>query len=142
MTDPTTTVLVIDDDASVRRALERLLRSAGYRVRTFATARDFLEHDPLEDVGCVVLDVRMPGQGGLDLYEMLAAAGHELSVVFITGHGDIPMAVKAIRAGAVDFLSKPLDADALLDAVARGVARERQRRDLEAPRPPRRAAHS
>jgi FixJ family two-component response regulator len=141
VTDSAATVLVIDDDGSVRRALERLLRSAGYRVRTFATGREFLEHDPLEDVGCVVLDVRMPGQGGLDLYEVLAQTGRDLSVVFITGHGDIPMAVKAIRAGAVDFLSKPLDADALLDAVDRAVARARQRRDLEAPRPSRPAAH-
>ena len=124
-------VFVIDDDASVRRALERLLRSAGYRVRTFASAREFLECDESDDPGCIVLDVRMPGVGGLDLYEALVAAGRDVSVVFITGHGDVPMAVKAMRAGAVDFLAKPFGDDALLEAVARAIARDRRRRDVD-----------
>lgn len=128
-------VLVVDDDASVRRALERLLRSAGYRVETFASAQDLLERSQFEDAGCVVLDVRMPGRGGLDLYEMLVRAECDLSVVFISGHGDIPMAVKAMKAGAVDFLTKPFEDEALLEAVSRAVARDRQRRDVPSTEP-------
>jgi FixJ family two-component response regulator len=119
------TVFVVDDDPSVRRGLERLLRSAGHRVETFGSAREFLERGDAEAGGCLVLDVRMPGQSGLELYEVLAAAGYSLPVIFITGHGDIPMAVRAIKAGAVDFLPKPFDDDALLEAVRQALARGR-----------------
>ena len=126
MTEPAATVVLVDDDDSVRRGLARLLRSAGYQVRTFATARELLEQEGLESLGCVILDVRMPGQGGLDLYEALAAAGGDPSVIFITGHGDISTAVKAMKAGAIDFLAKPVDDEELLEAVARAIARDRQ----------------
>jgi FixJ family two-component response regulator len=117
------TVFVVDDDPSVRRGLERLLRSAGYRAETFASAREFLERGDAEAGGCLVLDVRMPGQSGLELYEVLTTAGHAIPVIFITGHGDIPMAVRAIKAGAVDFLPKPFDDEVLLEAVRQALAR-------------------
>jgi FixJ family two-component response regulator len=117
------TVFVVDDDPSVRRGLERLLRSAGYRAETFASAREFLQRGGLEAGGCLVLDVRMPGQSGLELHDVLRAGGHALPIIFITGHGDIPMAVRAMKAGAVDFLPKPFDDEALLEAVRQALAR-------------------
>jgi FixJ family two-component response regulator len=135
MTETPATVFVVDDDVSVRRGLERLLRSAGYQVRMFSSARDFLEQDRLDDLGCLVLDLRMPGQSGLDLYEALTATGRDRSVVFITGHGDVPTAVRAMKAGAVDFLPKPVDDGVLLEAVARAMVRERQRRRIDVDRP-------
>jgi FixJ family two-component response regulator len=118
-------VWVVDDDASVRRALDRLLRAAAYRVRVFASAQEFLEQLQSEEPACVVLDVRMPGQSGLDLRETLVGEGRDLPIIFITGHGNIPMAVKAMKTGAVDFLQKPFDEESLLDAVARAVAQDR-----------------
>jgi FixJ family two-component response regulator len=123
MKDGPPTVFVVDDDPSVRRGLERLLRSAGYRAETFASAREFLQRGVPDVGGCLVLDVRMPGQGGLELYDVLTTAGHSIPVIFITGHGDIPMAVRAIKAGAVDFLPKPFDDEALLEAVRQALAR-------------------
>jgi FixJ family two-component response regulator len=117
------TVYVVDDDVSVRRGLERLLRSAGHRVLTFGSAREFLEHRDVVHPSCLVLDIRMPGQNGLDLHESLVAAGRDIPVVFITGNGDIPMAVRAMKAGAVDFLAKPFDDKELLDAVQQGISR-------------------
>ncbi len=128
MSDRGATVFVVDDDASVRRGLERLLRSVGYRVETFASAREFLELGRLEGAGCLVLDVRMPGQSGLELHEVLVAGGHDIPVVFITGHGDIPMAVRAMKSGAADFLAKPFDDEVLLDAVRQAIATDRSRR--------------
>jgi FixJ family two-component response regulator len=119
------TVYVVDDDASVRRGLERLLRSAGHRVVTFGSAREFLERRDIESPSCLVLDIRMPGQNGLDLHETLIAAGRHLPVVFITGNGDIPMAVRAMKAGAIDFLAKPLDDKELLEAVRQAIGRAR-----------------
>jgi FixJ family two-component response regulator len=117
-------VLVVDDDVSVRRALERLLRAAGYAVETFASATEFLSRanagpECLRGPACLVLDVRMPGQSGVDLYETLAGRGADVAVIFITGHGDVPMAEKARKAGAVDFLAKPFTEAALLAAIAR-----------------------
>jgi FixJ family two-component response regulator len=123
MTDGPATVFVVDDDPSVRRGLERLLRSAGYRAETFASAREFLQRGGLDDGGCLVLDVRMPGQSGLELHDVLTAGGHHLPVIFITGHGDIPMAVRAMKAGAVDFLAKPFDDEALLEAIRLALVR-------------------
>ena len=117
------TVFVIDDDLSVRRGLERLLRSAGHRVETFASSREFLERAECDRAACLVLDVRMPGQSGLDLYEALVIGGYDIPAVFITGHGDIPMAVRAMKVGAVDFLSKPFDDHEFLDAVRRAIAK-------------------
>jgi FixJ family two-component response regulator len=123
MTDGPVTVFVVDDDPSVRRGLERLLRSAGSRAETFASAREFLQRGDPKLAGCLVLDVRMPGQGGLELHEVLVNGGHRLPVIFITGHGDLPTAARAMTAGAVDFLPKPFDDEALLEAVRHALAR-------------------
>lgn len=115
MTEPT--VFVVDDNASVRKAIERMLVAAGLKVATFESARAFLDaFDPGSD-GCLVLDVRMPGMDGLELQDALAARGCVLPIVFLTGHGDIPMSVRAIKHGASDFLTKPVDADRLLASI-------------------------
>jgi FixJ family two-component response regulator len=111
------TVVVVDDDLSVRKSLTRMVMSAGYAVETFASAGDFLVHEPFVGPCCVVLDVRMPGLTGLDLQESLARAGRRIPIVFITGHGDIPMSVTAMKRGAVDFLTKPFEAKHLLEAI-------------------------
>jgi FixJ family two-component response regulator len=118
---------VVDDDPSVRRGLARLLRSAGYRAETFASSREFLQQGDFQGPACLILDVRMPGQTGIELQEVLATADSDLPIIFVTGHGDIPMAVRTIRAGAVDFLTKPFDDQELLDAIARAIARPRRR---------------
>jgi FixJ family two-component response regulator len=116
-------VYVVDDDASVRRALGRLLRAAGHRAETFASAIEFLQRAPREERGCLVLDVQLPGLSGLDLQKSLADVGLDLPIVFITGHGDIPMSVRAMKDGAVDFLPKPVAAEALLRAVEQALER-------------------
>ena len=136
-----TTVVVVDDDPSVRRGLERLLRSAGYRVETFVSARDFLERGDYRSA-CLVLDVRMPGQSGFDLQQVLAERARDIPIVFITGHGDIPMAVQAIKAGAVDFITKPFDDEVLLNAVRAAIARGRQDSPHSADPPPTQAPES
>ena len=122
------TVFVVDDDASVRRGLERLLRSAGHQVATFASAREFLDRNLVAGPCCLVLDVRMPGVSGLELQEKLTALECDVPVIFITGNGDIPMVVRAMKAGAVDFLAKPFDDQELLDAVDQALGRTRPRR--------------
>jgi FixJ family two-component response regulator len=123
------TVFVVDDDPSVRRGLGRLLRSASYTVESFASANEFLEHVRHGDsAGCVVLDVRMPGLGGLDLQRELKAFTPPISIVFITGHGDIPMSVRAMKDGATDFLAKPIHDQDLLAAVQQAIARNAQAR--------------
>jgi FixJ family two-component response regulator len=124
MTASTPLILVVDDDPSVRKSLTRVMTSAGYTVEAFASARDFLAREPLAGPCCVILDVRMPGLTGLDLQETLANAGHRMPIVFITGHGDISMSVKAMKGGAVDFLTKPFDVENLLEAVQRAVAKD------------------
>jgi FixJ family two-component response regulator len=124
MTASTPVVFVVDDDASVRKSLTRVVTSAGYAVEAFASARDFLAREPFVGPCCVVLDVRMPGLTGLDLQEALAGAGHRMPIVFITGHGDISMSVKAMKGGAVDFLTKPFDVENLLDAIQRAVTKD------------------
>lgn len=116
------TVYIVDDNASLRRALSRLFRSVGYEVEAFASAPDFLEKPTEAHPACVVLDVRMPRMSGLDLQTELATRNSDLPIVFITGHGDIDMAVKAMKDGAVDFLPKPFDDQDLLDSVARALA--------------------
>ena len=113
-------VFLVDDDASVRKSLARLVRTAGYEA---ASVRDFLARVPYDGPCCLVLDVRMPGLTGLDLQEALRVAGQRLSIVFITGHRDVPVSVKAMKAGAVDFLTKPVDAETLLEAIRQAVAR-------------------
>jgi len=134
VTSPGPLVIVVDDDASVRRSLDRLLRSAGYTVETFTSARAFLDRGDYEAADCLVLDVRMPGQSGLDLQSFLGKAGYDVPILFITGHGDVPMAVRAIKAGAVDFLAKPFDDDEFLAAVQEATARPRTRRSADADR--------
>jgi FixJ family two-component response regulator len=114
---------VIDDDAAVRRALSRLLRSDGMRVEVYATADDFLAHQPLIGTGCVILDVQMPGMSGPDLQNYLADSGQTLPVIFLTGHGDIPTSVQSMKKGAVDFLLKPVDGDILLRTVRTALER-------------------
>jgi FixJ family two-component response regulator len=118
-----TLVGIVDDDASVRKGLARLVTTAGYRVEAFASAREFLERPREEDLCCLVLDVRMPGLTGLELQEALAVAGDRMSIVFVSGHGDVVGSVKAMKGGAIDFLTKPVDARELLGAIERGAAR-------------------
>jgi len=119
------TVFLVDDDPSVRKALTRLIKAAGYQVEAFASARDFLEwrNRPDRGSGCLILDVRMPGLSGLDLQQQLLANHAQLPIIFITGHGDIPMSVKAMKHGAVDFLPKPIKDTDLLKAVEQALAR-------------------
>jgi FixJ family two-component response regulator len=126
MTDLDPTVLVIDDDPSVRRALARLLRAAGLRAETFASAEEFLGQPLPDGPGCLILDVSMPGLSGLDLQRTLAERNAGLPIVFLTGHGDIPTTVRAMKAGAVDFLPKPCDGQALLAAIRWAIARHAQ----------------
>lgn len=118
-------VYVVDDDASVRESLSSLIRSAGMAVEVFASPFDFLARDKLGDLSCVVLDVRMPGLDGLALQERIAALGVEIPIIFITGHGDVPLAVRAMKAGAIDFLNKPFDDTDLLSAIAAALSRVR-----------------
>ena len=127
---PLSAVFLVDDDPSVRKALGRLIRSAGYEVQTFASARDFLDQCRAgeESPGCLVLDVRMPGLSGLDLQRELQSANTLVPIVFITGHGDIPMTVKAMKAGAVDFLPKPVKDKLLLTAIVQALERGAQER--------------
>jgi len=120
MTEPAV-IHVVDDDDSVRQALQRLLVAAGHRVRTYASAGDFLLDPPDDAPGCLLLDLRMPGPSGLDLQEALERRGVRLPVIFHTAHGDLPTGIRAMKAGAVDFLTKPVERKPLLDAVARAL---------------------
>jgi len=128
MTELQPTIYVVDDDPSVRDSTELMLKSLGFNVKTFGSAQDFLKVDLREDLGCLVLDVRMPGMSGLDLQEKLVSARTPLPVIFITGHGTVPMSVRAMKAGAVDFLQKPFEEQDLLDAINRAVDRQRERK--------------
>jgi len=118
---PGTLVGIVDDDPSVRKGLARLVKSAGYPVEVFASAHEFLTRPPREDPGCLLIDVRMPGLTGLELQDALAIAGCRMSIVFVSGHGDVAGSVKAMKSGAVDFLTKPVDARELLGAIERAV---------------------
>jgi len=121
-------VVIVDDDASVREALSELILSAGFQPICFASARAFLDADVLDSPGCLILDVRMPGPSGLDLQHYLAQNGNPKPIIFLTGHADIPMTVEAMKAGAVDFLTKPVRDQTLLDAVIAGIAIDAARR--------------
>jgi FixJ family two-component response regulator len=121
-------VFVIDDDDSVRRSLERLLRSVDLEVETFASAQDFLRKPMPDRPACVVLDLRLPGPSGLELQESLIRSGHDVPIVFISGHADVPSSVRAIKAGAVDFLQKPFSDQALLDIIHGALRRDREAR--------------
>ena len=130
MTTKETRIFIIDDDPSLREALSLLLRSAGYRFEVFASAEEFLERQPFYGIGCIVLDVRMSGMSGLDLQEELVRRGRCMPIIFITGHGDIPMTVQAIKRGAVDFLAKPFDDEQLLAAIQSAIEKH-QREELK-----------
>jgi two-component system, LuxR family, response regulator FixJ len=124
------TIRVVDDDQAVRGAIRALLESVHLTVETYASAEDFLERDDPGRPGCLVLDIRMPGASGLQLQDTLNARNIHIPIIFVTGHGDVPLTVRAMHAGAVDFLEKPFDDQALLDAIHRAVARDAQiRRD-------------
>jgi FixJ family two-component response regulator len=125
MTEVPPTVFVIDDDPSMRAAIEDLVGSVGLQVQAFASPQKFLESNPLDAPGCLVLDVRLPGMSGLSFQKELVKEGITLPVIFITGHGDIPMSVRAMKAGAIEFLTKPFHHQELLDAIHAAIERDR-----------------
>lgn len=127
MTEPSPIVFVIDDDAAVRDALNSLIRSVGLRVELFGSSQEFLQYNRADTPSCLVLDVRLPGRSGLDFQRELAKANIHIPVIFITGHGDIPMSVQAMKAGAVEFLTKPFRDQDLLDAIQLALERDRVR---------------
>jgi FixJ family two-component response regulator len=134
MSEEQPVVYVVDDDAGVRQALDSLIRSVGIGVKSYASAQDFLNSKPSNGQGCLVLDVRLPGLSGLDLQRGLVEADIQIPIIFVTGHGDIPMSVRAMKAGAVEFLTKPFRDQDLLDAIQQGIQRARasgqERREL------------
>jgi FixJ family two-component response regulator len=132
MTEQSPIVFVVDDDASIRDALRSLIRSVGLRVEIFNSPREFLQGKRPDAPSCLVLDVRLPGKSGLDLQRELADANIHIPIIFITGHGDIPMSVRAMKAGAVEFLTKPFRDQDLLDAIQVGLERDSARREREA----------
>ena len=121
MSESKSIVFVVDDEMSVRKSLRRLLTAAGYEVEVFSSAREFLDRGREEEAGCLVLDIQMPDLNGMELQEALAGTDPPIAIVFITGHGDIPTSVRAMKAGATDFLSKPFDAKDLIDAIERAL---------------------
>jgi FixJ family two-component response regulator len=128
MTDEKPVVYVVDDDPAVRRSLVRLLRSVGYTVNSFASPLEFLDFQHPDAPRCLILDVKMPGLSGLELQERLADKEISCPIIFITGHGTVPMSVRAMKAGAVDFLEKPFDSEDLLNAISGAIERDRQAR--------------
>jgi FixJ family two-component response regulator len=128
LTEPPPIVFVVDDDASVRGAVENLLRSVGLRVETFGSTREFLQSKRPDAPGCIVLDVRMPEQSGLEFQRTMTAASIHLPIIFLSSYGDIPMTVRAMKSGAVEFLTKPLREQELLDAIQLGIKHDRARR--------------
>jgi FixJ family two-component response regulator len=131
MLDVTSTIFVIDDDDDIRHSLGCLLVSAGLNAKLFASVSDFLKSEPTEGPSCLILDVRLPGKSGLAFQRELAEVGKELPIIFITGHGDIPMSVQAIKNGAIEFFTKPVRDKELLDAIQAGLACDRVRRENE-----------
>ena len=132
MTATKATIFIVDDDPSIRLALENLVSSIGQQVETYAAAQDFLRDCPRNPAGCLVLDVHMPGLSGLDLQSELSHAGIHLPIIFITGHGDIPTTVRAMKAGAVEFLTKPVSDSQLLAAIDQALERDRLARAARA----------
>src|ERR671931_1021275 len=128
MAEPTEIVFVVEDDASVRRALGALVRSEGLAVQTFPSAQEFLAFSRPDVPSCLVLDVQLPGLSGLDLQEELAKADVHVPIIFLTGHGDIPMTVRAMKAGALEFLTKPFDDEDLLEAIQQAIMRDHRAR--------------
>ena len=131
MTGPQAVVFVVDDDASVRDALRRLIRSVGLHVELFGSAQEFMAKQRPDAPACLVLDIRLPGISGLEFQSQLAAANIPIPIIFITGHGDIPMSVRAMKAGAVEFLAKPFRGQDVLDAIQVALKRDRTRRQEE-----------
>lgn len=135
MSEAAPVVFIIDDDPQIRTALDSLIRSVGFSVQSFASAQEFLALKPMDAPGCLVLDVRLPGLSGLDLQGELNQANTQLPIVFITGYGDIPMSVRAMKAGAVEFLTKPFRDQELLDAIGQAIERDRtsrqERKEIE-----------
>jgi FixJ family two-component response regulator len=129
MTDSEPIVFVVDDDASVREAVKRLISTVGLRVETFGSTREFLDGKRPDSPACLVLDVRLPDASGLELQHALAEAGIQIPIIFITGHADVPMTVRAMKAGAVEFLTKPFRGQELLDAIQVAIARDRVARN-------------
>jgi FixJ family two-component response regulator len=127
---PTSTVYIVDDDQAIRHAMELLMRSVGLDYEIFHSADDFLDSHSNDRAGCLVLDIRMPGLGGLELQEKLNELGSTLPIIFITGHGDVPMAVEAMQKGAVDFIQKPFRDQELLDQVSEALKTDRERRSV------------
>jgi FixJ family two-component response regulator len=132
MTDSEALVFVVDDDYSIRKSLARLMRSVGINVETFASAGEFLAREPYPGPACLILDVRMPGLSGIDLQKELAASEITPSIIFITGHGTIPLSVQAMKAGAVEFLEKPFHDQTLIDAVHEALKKDQQARQNKA----------
>jgi RNA polymerase sigma factor (sigma-70 family) len=132
MTEPTPIVYIIDDDQAVRNALQSLIRSVGLQVDAFGSTQEFLQRQRPDAPGCLILDVRLQGKSGLDFQRQLAEANIHLPIIFVTAHGDIPMSVRAMKAGAVEFLTKPWREQDLLDAIQIGLERDRARRQREA----------
>jgi RNA polymerase sigma factor (sigma-70 family) len=128
MNDKFPIVFVVDDDKAVRKSLERLIKSVGLTVQAFSSAREFLESDPSAGPSCLVLDVRMPGLSGIDLQKELGKMGYTIPIIFITGYGDIPMSVRTMKRGAIDFLTKPFNDQDLLDAIHRAIEKDKQTR--------------
>jgi FixJ family two-component response regulator len=128
MSEERAVVFVVDDDPSIRRSLDSLLRSVGHDVRLFSSAQEFMGAERPDAPGCLVLDVRLPGMSGLTFQQELTKAGNAVPVIFLTGHGDVPMSVRAMKAGAVEFLTKPFDDQVLLDAIHASIEHDRARR--------------
>lgn len=126
------TVFVIDDDAGIRASIQGLLKSAGLRSECFGTAEQFLQRRPSDGPSCLILNVSLPGINGLDFQQQLSLAGLQIPIIFVTGYGNIPMSVKAMKSGAVEFLTKPLKGQALLDAIQQALARDSVRRHEQA----------
>ena len=122
MPDKSTRIFIVDDDSSVRTSLARLLGAVGFETEVFASAEDYLARDRYDGIACLILDVRMPGSSGLELQDIVNGLGSDLPILFLTGHGDIPLSVKAIKGGAVNFLTKPVGDEVLLSAVGQALA--------------------
>src|SRR4029453_3485861 len=129
--EPTPTVFVVDDDDDVRVSIAELLRSAGLRAETFSPAQEFLSREHGEGPGCLVLDLQLPGMDGLDVQRELVSSGDLMPIIFVTGHGDIPTTVRAMKSGAVEFLTKPFDGEHLLDVIHQALERDQVARQQE-----------
>lgn len=128
MSSPNATIFVVDDDTSVRTALKRLIRSLGFIVEAFDSAQAFLDREDHDGPACLILDIRMPGTSGIELQKQLTETGVHIPIIFITGHGNVQMSVKAMKAGALDFIEKPFDDQTLIDAIHTAIARSKQDR--------------